>query len=100
MNTAHRTPPAAPASPVQIRSPSLRGAQGVLLALALGVSLGATPSGSGGASMQPTGGMPSRAIPTQAYFNHFAALYDGDYQAAFEGFKSDLSGAIKTSQSR
>lgn len=100
MNTAHRTLPAAPISPFQRNWPNLRATQGVLLAFALGASLGAAPASPGGASMPPIGGASSRAIPSQAYFNHFAALYDGDYQAAFEGFKSDLSGAIKTSQSR
>src|SRR5947209_19114301 len=39
-------------------------------------------------------------IPSQAYYNHFSAMYEGDYKGALEAFKTDFVGAVKTSQSR
>jgi tetratricopeptide (TPR) repeat protein len=41
-----------------------------------------------------------RAVPTQNYYSHFSLLYEGDYRDALEGFRNDLSSAVKTSQSR
>ncbi len=70
---------------------------GLLLLIAGGPASGAVPAGSGASSGMTGGG---RQIPSQNYFQHFAALYDGEYKDALELFKSDLSGAIKTSQSR
>src|SRR5260221_9811362 len=77
---------------------------GVALALGLLVSLGAGPPvpglglGTGGMSKAGTG--LSQGIPTQSYFSHQAAMYDGDYKDALEAFRMDLAGGIKTSQSR
>jgi tetratricopeptide (TPR) repeat protein len=74
----------------------------IALALGLLISLGASPPipGMGAGGMSKAGTGLSQGIPTQSFFSHQAAMYDGDYKDALEAFRMDLAGGIKTSQSR
>ena len=72
-------------------------AVGLALALMLAATMGAGPLAAAGLQ---GAGMGSRAIPTQAYFNHFGTLFDGNYNDAIAAFRNDLGSGIKSSQSR
>ncbi len=70
------------------------------LAVFLGANPAGTGAGGGSGGMNTGGGGGGRSYPTALYFAHFSTIYDGDYADALANFKSDLSGAIKTTQSR
>lgn len=103
MKTAHR----AIGSGVACRMERLRG-RALFARLSFAILLAAVAqsvSAAGpAASTAMTSGVGASAahgsIPSQAYYNHFSAMYEGDYKGALEAFKTDFAGAVKTSQSR
>jgi tetratricopeptide (TPR) repeat protein len=96
MNIAHRTLAMSVRGTDCSRGMASLAIAAALASLALLAALGAGPPTA--MSAPAVGG--SRAIPSQAYFNHFALLYGGEYEEAYKEFKLDLSSGVKTAQTR